>query len=864
MELFITKIRETIHTYGCKTAFTYMRESGKDETISFEKMGDYLLGRSKIYSEMGLEKADRVAIIAPHSPYTVMTGMSLAYCGIVMVLIDASLPLEEIEKLINFAEVRAIFTTEEIYRNLSKTVKREYPCWEVSSDTNCKCLQEKVCELKTTDYKTEDDVIAILFSSGTTGQMKGIMVTYESVLKARDVFARLAGLEDYMTYLLVLPFNHIAGFTGAMTYFLTGCEIGFIENVNASKLQEGLLKFQPYYFAMVPKVYEVMEQKIRASIREKGRAVEVVINGLLKISKFFRKYLGINIGRFMFKGITKQVFGEHIYGIGTGASPCKDETTEFFLKLGLEWANLYATTETSVPIVATGIHDRYPVGTVGNVNHHPEIQVKIGKKDEQGFGEILVKSELMMKGYFKQPEMTKEVFDKEGYFKTGDYGFIDKKGYLHITGRIKESIILQSGKKVSPVDVDSYYSNRLNGIEVAGRGIAKSDGQYDEIHLFLSQSDLKEQRDVVDRIWEISRNAPQMYKIEGVHVLESIPKTSVGKVKRYMLEIPKQIIMVQETKAVFGEDTKDVVLDLILQKLSNISKEQLSMESTLRDIGLDSLNIFQLCIEIQEKLGKAIETQLYEDITIGEIVSVLENSDVENVNSEMSVYPLPRTKKDERNFKWFKKLSRRFWTVRVRGLEQLDLSQQYIFCPNHESYIDGLLVLSCLPKELWNKICSIAADNLFDNKVHRPGIRIMGGIPVHRTGNTTPAMKRAYECIVKGGCNLLIHPEGTRTRDGKMGEFKQGAAQLSIQTGKKIVPIFIKGTREVFPPNRKLPRVFRFRKKKYKIDICFGRPIAPKDVSIHVLTEMIREQIVEMKGENLGAQYQDSFDDKEI
>lgn len=168
----------------------------------------------------------------------------------------------------------------------------------------------------------------------------------------------------------------------------------------------------------------------------------------------------------MFKNITKEVFGENIFGIGTGASPCKVETTEFFLNLGLEWSNLYATTETSVPITATGIKDKYPVDTVGNVNHHPEISVKINNPASSGIGEIVVKSELMMKGYFRSDDLTEETFDN-GYFKTGDLGYIDKKGYLHITGRIKESIILENGKKVSPQDVDDYYLSIITEYDFA-------------------------------------------------------------------------------------------------------------------------------------------------------------------------------------------------------------------------------------------------------------------------------------------------------------------------------------------------------------------------------------------------------------
>lgn len=319
------------------------------------------------------------------------------------------------------------------------------------------CIREKgeLClfHMQKEDYLKQEitvdpemDVIAILFSSGTTGEMKGIKVTYESVRKARNVFERVSGLKDYMSYLLVLPFNHIAGYTGAMTYFLTGCEIGFIEDANASKLQNGLKKFQPYYFAMVPKVYEVMEQKIRNAIHEKGKVIEITILSFMRLSGFLRKNFGINIGRKAFKNITEEVFGKNIFGIGTGASPCKASTTEFYLNLGLEWANLYATTETSVPITATGVYDRYPVGTVGNVNHNPEVKIRIAHPDSEGVGEIQVKSELMMKGYFRQPQLTEKAFE-DGYFKTGDYGTIDKKGYLHIKGRMKESIVLSNGKK---------------------------------------------------------------------------------------------------------------------------------------------------------------------------------------------------------------------------------------------------------------------------------------------------------------------------------------------------------------------------------------------------------------------------------
>ena len=552
---------DVIDKYGKKTAFTYMRNNGEEDKVSFEELGCFIKGAVQEFNDIGLIQGDRVAIVSPHSPIAVFIGMALAYAGVTIALIDASLPLEEIEKLLNFSDVKAIFTTQKLYEQISSGITQKIPCFKLENGLKIVPFNTEVidCTALEATRDSDDEVIAILYSSGTTGEMKGIMVTYESVLKAREVFVRLSGLKDYMTYMLVLPFNHIAGFTGAMTFFLTGCEIGFIEDVDASKLQNGLLKFQPYYFAMVPKVYEVMEQKICAAIHEKGKAAEALMKAMFQISRFFRKHLGINIGRKMFKNITKQVFGENIFGIGTGASPCKDETTEFFLNLGLEWANLYATTETSVPIVATGIHDRYPVGTVGNVNHHPEIEVCILNADKDGIGEIVVKSELMMKGYFRRPDLTAEVFEN-GFFKTGDYGFIDKKGYLHITGRIKESIVLQNGKKVSPSDIDDYYSARIPDYDMASKGIANEKEQYDEVHMFIADKNYTEdkKKSIASLFEEISRSAPAMYKLSAIHFCGGIPRTSVGKVKRFCLTVEDEALSKQVVQTTNSSSYKGV------------------------------------------------------------------------------------------------------------------------------------------------------------------------------------------------------------------------------------------------------------------------------------------------------------------
>lgn len=839
---FKNEMDKVISQYNMKTAITYLKDDGFDEKILFEDIGKYFLSFSLILKKMGLIPTDRVAIIAPHSPWTVLTGMALAHSGITLVLIDASLPKEEIRNLLMFSEVKAIFTFESVYEQLHNEFP-QIPWLQIGHDLSSLLFPNSKADcidLPSTKY-SDSDVIAILYSSGTTGQMKGIMVTYDSVLKARDIFVRLSGLKDYMTYLLVLPFNHIAGFTGAFTFFLTGCELGFIENTNASKIQNGLKRFQPHYFAMIPKVYEVIEHKVRHVIHEKGQVVEIVFNIMLQISKISRKYLGINIGRKMFKNITKSIFGDNIFGIGMGASPCKVETTEFFLNLGLELANLYATTETSVPITASGIEDQYPVGTVGNVNRNPEIQVKIRNVDENGIGEITVKSELMMKGYFKRSDLTAIAFDN-GYFLTGDYGYIDRNGYLYITGRMKESIVLASGKKVSPSDVDDYYLFRTKGYDIASRGVTKSQEQYDEIHLFIADkaySPLEKER-IIALFQKLSGKAPDIYKLSQIHFLPELPRTSIGKIKRFCLEAKSE-----ESGLATPQLEGNLSDKLLLLIQSYCPSHTVEIDSALvNDLGLDSLTMFQIICEIEEKFHVDLSQDLQAITTVKDIVLSMQNT--ASTENEYA--------KNEKNKKTVKRLKRWIHVINILykidifGIENIPEDESYILCANHESYFDPLFLLTAMKDNIDLKLLRcMAAKHTAEGWLSNRLFNMLGGIPVDREGNTLPAMQCAKRSLEQGSV-VIVFPEGARSRDGNMLPFKYGAAFLAIDTNKKILPVSIDGAYEIFPRWNKFPHFFNWRYfKKYSLQIRIGEAIVPTSLTEKELTVKIKKKIIDMK-----------------
>lgn len=765
------EIEDVFLKYKEKTAIEYMLENGRKRKFRYGEIHQNILSFETVMREHRIKAGDRVAILTPHSPYGIITCMACAYWNLTSVLLDASLPEQELKRLLNLSDVRAVFTTEkfckaECVRQYSDIpvfdIEREdfsYPVFEGYSDV-VKMEQTK---------DPDEEVIAILFSSGTTSSMKGIMITYKSIPITRDVIGDLAGLKPEMSYLLVLLFNHIAGFAGGMTYLLTGCTLGMIENVNAGKLQKGLLEFQPSYFAMVPRVYEVMEQKIRQAVKEKGKVAEISFAIVLRFSGFLRKYLGIKIGRKLFAPILASVFGKNIFGLATGATPCKKETERFYFDMGIVWANMYATTETGVPIASTGIHDKDPVGTVGYVKRDKRIEVRIKKPDKTGCGEICVKSPLIMKGYFREPELTRKAFE-DGFFKTGDYGYVDKKGYLHVTGRMKESILLHNGKKISPVDIDAAYQGIvLEGCTVASCGIKCPGQEYDEIYLFVEKAKecIAPEEEIRNSILEYSSRTSENYRIRHIQFVDHIPYTSVGKVKRYLLK-----------------------------------------------------NQINNCGELNKQDGVYEKAARY---------------DIGN-------YPLKRHWYHIAVFKIVGFLSGLIWKFEVDGLENIPESGEYIVCPNHESHLDGLWVWTAMGqrKPAIKNICCMAKQEHLCTGLSRFWMTMIGGIPVDRTGNTAVTLRRTEECLKKGNCTLLIHPEGTRTRNGSMNKFKEGAAMLAIKSGYPLLPVQIEGAYEIFPYNRKKPRLFHLEKKqRYTLKIHFRKPIYPKDVSVKTLTEQL-------------------------
>lgn len=838
-----------------KTAITYMRDNGQITKTTFEQMLKGFDMMTMLMEDIGVVSGDRVAVISPHSPQSVLAALGLAYTNITTVLIDASLPISEINRLLSYSDVQACFTTDKLYGGIQKELQQEIPFLKLSEKENEYCLFEDSVS-KTQKPKTidpEKDVIAILFSSGTTAQMKGIKVTYESVMKASEIFIRNVEWKAEYSYLHVFPLNHIAGYATVQSFLSCGSELGMIENMNATKLQETLLKYQPHGFGMIPKVFEMMEDKIRLSLKQKGVVVEKAVLLLMELSSFLRRNFGCMVGRKWFHFLTKQVFGENIVSIGTGAALCRPSTSKFFWDLGLYWTNNYASTETNVPATSTGNFDKYPVAIAGYAKRNPEIDIKINTPDEHGVGEIYIKSELLMKGYFRDDELTRQSYDGE-YFKTGDYGYIDKKGNLYVTGRVKESILLHSGKKVSPTDVENFYKTTCGDVVFACCGYAKKDSNYDEIHLFVqTKGKMREEIErLVQNIYEVSNKAANIYRLSAVHKLETIPMTSVGKVKRYELQqyIKGEVVLgnVSEQKLSNEEKHKQpvefVVVELIKQALT--INTEVSLESDIHtDLGLDSLKVLELDMQIQSVYEISVVNEWLNIKTVSDLVQYIKDNMHITQIKDQDHYPEEKTKEDIQRLKTVVSSMEEFCDFEYIGLENIP-DTPCVFAANHSSHLDTISVYGALlekDEKRIEKMCCLAAKELAESPDFKMFFKSIGAIPIDRKVNSAAVLKSVQKCITEREYSALIYPEGTRARTGKMGEFLDGTAIICVKTGVPVVPIGIQGAFEVWPPQSDNPKKLP---QKPKIIIRFGVSIDSKDCSIKQLTTKLKKAVVEL------------------
>lgn len=447
-----------------RTAVSYKTDPRDTETVkvTFKQARDRIrnLGTAMIASGARYKHA---AIIGESSYDWICAYFALMAIESVTVPIDKDLHAEEMLNFLTLGECEIVFYSPDAEEKILSIQERLpevklYVCMGDSKSGSSKNLDdiakkgEELFSSGDNSYYDHDidtkRMATIVFTSGTTGKGKGVMLSQENIVS--DMTNGMYFFQITPKTIMVLPPHHTFGSTvNFVGHFSQGSEVYISSGLRyiASEIKEQ----QPTHLVLVPLFIEKLYDKVWKGAKDSGK--DKILKILLGLSNVMLK-LGIDLRRKLFKSVLEN-FGGKLELIICGGAPLNQKIIDFFTSIGITILNGYGITECS-PLISCNRNEYTKRGSVGQPIMHEEVKIK--DPDINGEGEICVKGPNVMLGYYKNPEATKEVFDEEGFFKTGDFGRLDDEGWLYITGRIKNIIILSNGKNVYPEEIENKLS----------------------------------------------------------------------------------------------------------------------------------------------------------------------------------------------------------------------------------------------------------------------------------------------------------------------------------------------------------------------------------------------------------------------
>lgn len=505
-----------------KIAFKFMTNK-KDVEKTFNDFYNDINNLAKVILNMKYNNS-KISILGENSYYWVVAYMAIASSNNTVVPIDKDLQMVDIESILSEADVKMIFLSEQ-YSDYLEPLKKRFPEMQIISIGEIEKYIKKGKNIKVKLPNVSPNQIAsIIYTSGTTSKPKGVMLTHKGI--AIDTIGCQKHFMLTGDSILVLPLHHTFALTAHIMFGLT-CGHAICIPSSLKKIDELFKKYKPSCMIVVPMLVEAFYNKIWKTIRASGK--EKLVKKMIKISNFLLK-LKIDIRAKVFKQIIEG-FGGNLNMIISGGAALEPSYVADFRSFGINVFNGYGITECS-PVVSVNRNGHYRDGSVGSVLNG--VEVKILKQDENvREGEILVKGDVVMKGYYKHPELTEEAMTEDGYFNTGDIGYVDDDGFLFITGRKKNLIILDNGKNIYPEELEGKLQ-KMEGIKevvVFEKDKKISAEIFPDFEIIPNDENTKDAiQKIVD---EFNKDLPFYKKIDRIEIREAeFEKTTTKKIKR--------------------------------------------------------------------------------------------------------------------------------------------------------------------------------------------------------------------------------------------------------------------------------------------------------------------------------------------
>jgi long-chain acyl-CoA synthetase len=531
----------------CFTKFTPNRFS-----LTYKEVNEYLLNISSYLREKGLKKGDKVAINGKNSIEWAIAYLSINFAGGVVVPLDNQLTTKKVQQLSSYSDCKFFLADKNVLESLDKydeTYLKSFAlCMTLTGKSeNYEAMMNcKAKKILPAENGNEDDIAAILFTSGTTGNEKGAVLSQKNIVS--DVFQakdeQFLQLDETDILYALLPLHHSYCCTAVLLVSITfGCECVFGHGIIVSRMINDLTRGKVTVFMGIPLLYNKILAGMMKEVKKKGFFTNALVHTLMFINGFFKKYFKANPLRGFFnKKILSKVGFAHNRILICGAGPLSPKVFKQYQQLGLDFIQGYGLTETS-PILALNPISKFKIESVGKIFRL--VDAKIIDADATGVGEIVVKGPNICQGYYKDEENTKKLFTEDGYLKTGDLGYLDKDNYLYLKGRAKNIIVTEGGKNVYPEEIEDLFQLHPQIDQILVRGYQEKKNvpaECIEAVIYPSEEYFKNKVEKIDVeidevIKTVNKELSGYKKIGKVTILDKpMVMTSTKKIKRNLIK----------------------------------------------------------------------------------------------------------------------------------------------------------------------------------------------------------------------------------------------------------------------------------------------------------------------------------------
>ena len=827
-------------------AIKFVTDFNKEAVFYKNKEYTYkdLIREAKYISEvLGIEKGEKVVNFMENRPEFICSFFGIWNSKGVPINIDAGYTAEELEYILTDADPKVIMTSNKNLKVAEEAIKlsgkniRIINCDEIKSPEDFE-VDEYVI------YSPEpEDIGVLLYTSGTTGKPKGVVLTFDNLMSNVDAIVEIKMATPKDRLLALLPYHHVLPLSiNLLMAIHIGTLVVLIDELSSSAILGALQKYKITIVVGVPRLWEMIHKGLMEKIKSSK-----IANLLFELCK---KVKSVTLSKIVFKKV-HQALGGNIRYLVSGGAKLDPNIMDDFKVLGIKVLEGYGLTETS-PIIAFTRPDDVCIGTVGKTI--PGVEVKIADD-----GELLVKGRNVLKEYYNKPEATKEAKDENGWFHTGDLGKIEN-GYITIIGRKKEMIVLSNGKNINPIDIENEIAKGSDLI----KEIAVMEHNNHLLALVYPDFKLIKERSITNITetlkWDIidsyNINAPAYRKILEIKVVkDEFPKTKLGKLRRFMLkDILKNLEDGGENahkERPEDPESKTREFQTLAQYIKEEKGENIYPDSHIEiDLGLDSLDIIQLNSFIEKTFGFKIKEEETVDLKVIKDICeyIRKNSKeyhLEKINwseilKESIDYPLPSSNMIWLTKIFFAPILKFYLGLKIKGIEKLSKEPRIIIC-NHESFIDAFAVQRLFKGDMLKNTYYFAIKKHFD----KAGLRFMANhgniILMDINENLKESLQISAE-VLKEGKNLVIFPEGARTRDGKLQDFKKFFGILSKELNIPVTVLGIDGAYESMPFGSIFPRP-----AKIKLEVL--GEVNPSGLSVEEIVNNSKEIIRVWKSE---------------